>query len=80
MHKVFEHNPWQNRSQFFDKKDLIFHDVKHCYVICLKIVGTFLTCLMELLLEVEATVCSTIKEDLLPYCRKFLSFDILAII
>ena len=52
----------------------VFYNVKHCYAIRLKFGDKFLTFLTKLVLEATASICSTIKENLLLYCRKFSAF------
>ena len=49
----------------------IIYNVKHRFVIRLKFGGKFLTFLTKLVLERKASIFSTIKENLLLYCRKF---------
>ena len=58
----------------------IFYNVKLRNAMHLKFVGTFLTSLTKLVFEVKAYTCSKIKEHLLLYCRKFLTFIIVLII
>ena len=48
----------------------IIYDVKHHYVIRLKVRDKFLTSLTKLSHEAKASICFTIKENLLLYCRK----------
>ena len=85
VHKLCEHYYWQNWLKFYDKMDLsirmrVMRIVKHRYAIRLKFGGKFLTSLTKLLLEAKAGICSTIKENLLLYCRKFSAFVIVVII
>ena len=85
MHKLFEHCFWQNLLTFYDKMDLsiqigIIYNVRHHYAIRLKFGDEFLTFLTKLLLEGKASICSTIKENLLLYCRKFSAFAVVVII
>ena len=49
----------------------IIYNVKNCYPIHLKFGGKSLTSLSKLVLEAKASICSTIKENLLLHCRKF---------
>ena len=46
----------------------------------LKFGDAFLTSLTKLVLEAKASICSTINENLLLYCPKFLAFVIVVII
>ena len=57
----------------------IIYSVKDRYSIHLKIVDKFLTSLTKLLLQVKVSICSTIKENLLLYCRKFSAFVVVVI-
>ena len=52
------------------------NDEKHCDEICLKFGDRFFTSLTMLGLELQASICSTIKENLLLYCRQFSAFVI----
>ena len=52
----------------------VMYNMKHHYTIHLKFGGKFLTSPIKLVLEVKASIYSTIKEKLLLYCRKFLAF------
>ena len=59
---------------------VVIHNVKHCYAIRLKFGDKLLTSLIKLeLLEAKAKICSTIKENLLLYC-KFSAFFVVVII
>ena len=58
----------------------IFNNVKHCHEICLTFGDRIFTSLTMLGLEAEASICSTVKENLLLYCSKFLVFVITVII
>ena len=49
----------------------IIYNVKHRYVIRLKFADKFLTFLTKLVLQAKDRICSTIKENLLLYRRKF---------
>ena len=49
----------------------IFNNLKHRHAICLKLGGKFFTSLTMLGCEAKASICSTIKENLMLYCRKF---------
>ena len=58
----------------------VIYYLKHRYAIRLKFEDKFLTSLAKLILEVKASICSTIKENLLSYCRKFSAFVVVVII
>ena len=58
----------------------IIYNVKHRYAIRLKFGDKLLTSLTKLVPQVKASICSTIKENLLLYCRKFSAFVIAVII
>ena len=45
------------------------YNVKHRYTIRLKFGDKFLVFLTKLVLEVKTSICSSIKENLLLYCR-----------
>ena len=57
----------------------IIYNVRHCVAVRLKFGDKFLTSLSKLVLQVKASICSTIKEDLLLYCRKFSAFVVVVI-
>ena len=57
----------------------VIYDVKYSYAILLKFGDKFLTSLTKLVLEAKASICSTIKENLLLYC-KFSAFVVVIII
>ena len=81
MHKLHEHLFWQNLLKFYDKMDLsirmkIINNVRHRYAIRLEFGDKFLTFLTTLVLEREASVCSTVK---LSHCRKFSVFVVVVI-
>ena len=57
----------------------IIYNVKHRYVIRMKFGDKFLTFLTNLVLETKASICSTIKENMLLYCRKFSAFAVVVI-
>ena len=70
VHKLVEHYFWQNWLKFYDRVDLpirmrIIYDVKHRYAIRLKFGDKFLTFLTKLVLKMKASICSTVKENLL---------------
>ena len=58
----------------------IMCNVKHHYTIRLKFRDKILTFLTKLVLEAKTSICSTIKENLLLYCRKFSAFVAVVII
>ena len=58
----------------------IIYNVRHGYVICLKYRGNLLTFLTKWVLERKASICSTIKENLLLYYRKFSALVVVVII
>ena len=58
----------------------IICNLKHCYAIHLNSGDKFLTSQTNLVLEAKASVCSTIKENLLLYCRKFSVFIIAVVV
>ena len=55
----------------------IIYELKHRYAISLKLGYKFLTSLTKL--ETKASTCSTIKENLLRYSRKVLTFVVVVI-
>ena len=52
----------------------IFNNLKHCHAICLKFDYRGFTSLTMLGLEAEASICSTIQENLILCCCKFSVF------
>ena len=56
------------------------YNVKDHYAISLKFGDKFLTSLTKLVLEAEVSICSTLKENLLLYCRKFSALVVVVII
>ena len=52
----------------------IFNNIKYRHAICLKFGYNFFISLTMLELEVKASICSTIEENLILYCRKFSAF------
>ena len=59
---------------------IIIYNIQHCHAIRLKFGDKILTSLTKLVLAAKAIICSTIKENLLLYCRKFLAFVVVDII
>ena len=57
-----------------------FYNVKYRDAIRLKFGHEFLTSLTKLVLEAKASICSTVKENLLLYCHTFLAFVVAVII
>ena len=73
-----------NCLEISDKMDLtiqarIFNNLNHRHATCLKLGDGFFTSLTMLVLEAKSSICSTIKENLILYCRKFLAFVVAAI-
>ena len=58
----------------------IIYNIKHCNTSGLKFGDTFLTSLAKLEFEAKASICSTVKENLLLYCRKCSAFITFVII
>ena len=57
----------------------IFNNVKYRHVICFKFGGRFFASLTMLEREAKAIIYSAIKENLILYCRMFLSFVVAVI-
>ena len=57
----------------------VIYNVKHHYAIRLKFGDKLLTSLTKLVLQAKARICSTIKENLFLYCRKFSAFVVVVI-
>ena len=58
----------------------VTYNVNHRYAIRLKFGNKFLTSLIELVREAKTSICSTIKDYLLLYCRKFSAVVVVVII
>ena len=56
----------------------VVYSVKYRYAIRLKFAEKFFTSLTKLVLQAKAIICSTIKENLLLYFRKFSAFVFIA--
>ena len=54
----------------------IIYNVKHLHVIRLKFGDRCLTFLSKLVLEGKASISSTVQENLVLYCRRFLAFAV----
>ena len=57
----------------------IIYNVKRCYAVRLKFGDKFLTLLIKFVLEEEASIASTMKGNIILYCRKFLVFAVVVI-
>ena len=58
----------------------IISNVKYRHTIRLKFGEKFLTSLTKLILQVKASICSTIKENVLLYYRKFSGFNVVVVV
>ena len=58
----------------------VMYNVKHRYASRLKCRDKFLSSLTESVLVTTASICSTTKENLLLFCRKFSVFAVAVII
>ena len=79
-YKLFEFNFWWNCLEFNNKTDLtiqtkILNNVKYCHAIYLKLGDRVFVSLTMLELEAKASICSTIKENLILYCHKLSYFQ-----
>ena len=75
---------WWNCLEFIDKMDLttqmrIFNNEEHRHAVCLKFGARIFTSMTMFGLEEKASICSTIKENLILCCRKFLAFVVTVI-
>ena len=57
----------------------IVYIVKYGYAIRLKFGDKVLTSLTKLVLQAKSSICSTIRENQLLFCRKFLAFVVVVI-
>ena len=57
----------------------MFDNAKHRHAIYLKFGDRFFASLTMLGIQTKASICSTVKENLPIYCRKFLAFVIAVI-
>ena len=58
----------------------IMCNTKHRHAVGLKFDDKFLTSLSKLVLKAKVNICSTIKENLLLYCRKFSAIAVVIIV
>ena len=58
----------------------VMYNIKHRYAIRLKFGDKLLTSLIKLVLEAKGRICSTVKENLLLYCRKISACVVVVII
>ena len=57
----------------------VIYNVKHRYAIRLEFGDNFLTFLTKIVPKAKNNICSTIKENLLSYCRTFSAFVVVVI-
>ena len=85
VYKLSEHYLWQNLLKVYDKTDLsvqmwIIYSARNRYAIRFKFGKKFLTFPTKLVLEVKASISSTVKENLPFYCRNFLAIVVVIVI
>ena len=85
MDKLSGHDLWQDLLKCYDKMEFsirirVIYNVRHGYAIHLKLGDKFLTFLTKQVIAGKTSICSTIKENLLLYCRKFSALVVVAII
>ena len=57
----------------------VFNNEKHCHAICLKVGDNAFTSLTMFGLEAKASICSSIKENLISCYHKFSAFALAVI-
>ena len=57
----------------------VMYNAKHRYAVCLNFEDKLLNSLNKIVLEAKASVCTTVKKNLLLYCCKFLTFVFLSL-
>ena len=82
--QLFDYNFLWKWLESSDKMDVtiqmrIFNNAKLCHAIFFKFGDRFFTSLTMLGIEAKANICSTIKENLIFYCQKFLAFVVAVI-
>ena len=82
---LFGHDLSPNLLKCYDKMEFsirirVIYNVRHGYAIHLKLGDKFLTFLTKQVIAGKTSICSTIKENLLLYCRKFSALVVVVII